>query len=92
MLWIVIDLSVQNPRVSYAWTQIPVFFLREPSGAVHVEDGEGLFFMSPGDAQAILRGLKAADGTKVKYALLYIPSFLYTQENAMCASVLFLSV
>ncbi|CBJ28322.1 conserved unknown protein [Ectocarpus siliculosus] len=45
--------------------EIPVFFLRDESGAVHVENGEGLFFMSPGDAKEKLQDLKGAEGTKV---------------------------
>ncbi|CAN0082411.1 unnamed protein product [Pylaiella littoralis] len=44
---------------------IPVFFLRDESGAVHTENGEGLFFMSPGDAKEKLQELKGAEGTKV---------------------------
>lgn len=32
---------------------------------MHVEGGEGLFFMSPQDAKANLQGLKGADGVKV---------------------------
>lgn len=46
--------------------KIPVFFLRDESGAVHVDGGEGLFFMAPEDAKAKLQGLKGADGVKVK--------------------------
>lgn len=45
-----------------------MFFLKDESGAVHVEGGEGLFFMSPQDAKAKLQGLKGADGVKVKHA------------------------
>lgn len=46
--------------------KIPVFFLRDEGGAVHVENGEGLFFMSPGDAKEKLKDLKGAEGTKVR--------------------------
>lgn len=46
--------------------KIPVFFLRDESGAVHVENGEGLFFMSPGDAKEKLKELRNVEGTKVK--------------------------
>lgn len=42
-----------------------MFFLRDENGGVHLEDGEGLFFMSPDDAQAKLAGLKDVGGTKV---------------------------
>lgn len=45
--------------------KIPVFFLRDESDAVHTENGEGLFFMSPGDAKEKLKELKGAEGTKV---------------------------
>lgn len=45
-----------------------MFFLREESGAVHVEGGEGMFFMSPGDAKSKLRELKNSDGIKVNHA------------------------
>lgn len=54
--------------VLYAVGKIPVFFLKDESGAVHVEGGEGLFFMSPQDAKANLQGLKGADGVKVNHA------------------------
>lgn len=53
----------------YIGRKIPVFFLRDESGAVHVDGGEGLFFMSPEDAKAKLQGLKGADGIKVKRTL-----------------------
>lgn len=42
-----------------------MFFVRDPSGAVHVDGGEGLFFMNPADAQAKLNELKDAEGVKV---------------------------
>lgn len=45
-----------------------MFFLRDESGGVHVDGGEGLFFMSPDDAKAKLQGLKGVDGVKVKNA------------------------
>ncbi|CAM9263098.1 unnamed protein product, partial [Hapterophycus canaliculatus] len=35
------------------------------SGAVHVENGEGLFFMSPEDAKEKLQGLKGVEGVRV---------------------------
>lgn len=50
----------------WAGAKIPVFFLRDESGAVHVENGEGLFFMSPGDAKEKFKDLKSAEGTKVR--------------------------
>lgn len=33
---------------------------------MHVEDGEGLFFMSPGDAKDKLKELKGAEGAKAR--------------------------
>lgn len=42
-----------------------MFFLRDPNGGVHVDGGEGLFFMNPGDAQAKLAGMGGVDGMKV---------------------------
>lgn len=45
-----------------------MFFLRDESGAVHTENGEGLFFMSPGDAKEKLQEFKGAEGTKVNEA------------------------
>lgn len=45
--------------------KIPVFFLRDPNGGVHLERGEGSFFMSPEDARAKLEGLRDNEGTKV---------------------------
>lgn len=50
----------------WVWEQVPVFFLRDESGAVHVEGKEGLLFMSPEDAKAKLEELKGADGAKVE--------------------------
>lgn len=43
-----------------------MFFLRDESGAVHVEGEEGLFFMSPEDAKGKLEELKDAHGAKVQ--------------------------
>lgn len=43
-----------------------MFFLKDENGAVHVENGEGLFFMSPGDAKDKLSELKGLEGVKVK--------------------------
>lgn len=42
-----------------------MFFLKDESGAVRIEDGEGLFFMSPGDANEKLKDLTGAKGAKV---------------------------
>ncbi|CAN0396228.1 unnamed protein product, partial [Ectocarpus sp. 12 AP-2014] len=58
-------LSALSTRTVTLPKEIPVFFLRDESGAVHVENGEGLFFMSPGDAKEKLQDLKGAEGTKV---------------------------
>lgn len=44
-----------------------MFFLKDESGAVHVENGEGLFFMSPGDAKDKLSELKGLEGVKVSW-------------------------
>ncbi|CAM9438188.1 unnamed protein product, partial [Ectocarpus fasciculatus] len=57
--------AMTRPEIQKKLSQIPVFFLRDESGAVHVENGEGLFFMSPGDAKEKLQDLKGAEGTKV---------------------------
>lgn len=42
-----------------------MFFLRDPNGGVHVDGGEGLFFMNPADAQAKIAGMTGVDGVKV---------------------------
>lgn len=46
--------------------KVPIFFLKDEGGAVHIEGGEGLFFMSPGDAKAKLQELKEGDRIKVE--------------------------
>lgn len=63
--------------------------MREESGAVHVEGGEGLFFMSPGDAKANLNGLKGVGGVKVKVGMnLCRPGRLGTHRR-MCTDETF---
>eukprot|EP00903_Cladosiphon_okamuranus_P015333 g14164.t1 len=57
--------ALTRPEIQKKLAQIPVFFLKDESGAVHVENGEGLFFMSPGDAKEKLQELKGTEGTKV---------------------------
>lgn len=47
-------------------SKVPVFYLKDDSGGVHVEGGEGLFFMSPEDAQAKLGELKNGGASKVQ--------------------------
>ncbi|CAN0063935.1 unnamed protein product, partial [Sphacelaria rigidula] len=48
----------------FIW-QIPVFFLKDPSGGVHVDGGEGLLFMNPEDAQAKLASMGDVADVKV---------------------------
>ncbi|CAM9110481.1 unnamed protein product [Ascophyllum nodosum] len=60
--------AMTREEIQKKLAQIPVFFLRDESGSVYVEGGEGLFFMSPEDAKAKLEDLKSADGQKVRVA------------------------
>lgn len=66
-----------------------MFFLRDESGGVHVENGEGLFFMSPGDAKDKLQELKGVEGTKVemKMNLGRVPLTLFSIASRPLRSV-----
>ncbi|CAM9234041.1 unnamed protein product [Choristocarpus tenellus] len=77
--------AMSRAEIQKKLSQLPVFFLRESNGAVHLKNGEGLFFMSPEDAKAKLAALTNSENIRVAATTLddvFFPLVLKKGANA----------